>query len=194
MQESRINELLNLMKKGRSENERIMAVLDLGEATGERVVKALAKQLEVETSRVVQEAIVSSLIKIGNKYVAESAAEFLKSDDAYIRNAGVEILSVIGDSAFEVLEKMIKYPDKDVRQLAVNAVGESNLKKSPMLLRKVIEEDEEENVVAAAIEYLGEIGSSAEDREVIMKASNRFTSPFFGYIVKVALKKLAEAK
>ncbi|MGB9813626.1 MAG: HEAT repeat domain-containing protein [Thermovenabulum sp.] len=194
MQESHINELLNLMKKGRSENERIMAVLDLGEATGERVVKALAKQLEVETSRVVQEAIVSSLIKIGDKYVAESAAEFLKSDDAYIRNAGVEILSVIGDSALEVLEKMIKYPDKDVRQLAVNAVGESNLKKSPMLLRKVIEEDEEENVVAAAIEYLGEIGSSEEDRKVIMQAASRFSSPFFDYTVKIALKKLAESK
>lgn len=103
MQESRINELLNLMKNGKSENERIVAALDLGEAEGERVVEALIGQLEVETSRAVQEAIVSSLIKIRDRCVAESAAELLKNEDAYIRNTGVEILALIGDSAMEVL-------------------------------------------------------------------------------------------
>lgn len=192
MQESRINELLNLMKNGRNESERVMAVLDLGEAKGEKVVDALIGQLEVETSRAVQEAIVSSLIKIGDRYVAESAAKLLKNDDAYVRNAGVEILSILGDSALEVLEKMIKHPDKDVRQLAVNALGEGRLKEAPTLLRKVIAEDEDENVVAAAIEYLGEVGCGEEDREVIMRAANRFSSPFFDYVVKMAIKKLGD--
>ncbi|MCF6096977.1 HEAT repeat domain-containing protein [Thermovorax subterraneus] len=192
MQESHINELLNLMKNGRNESERVMAVLDLGEAKGKKVVDALIGQLEVETSRAVQEAIVSSLIKIGDRYVAESAAELLKNDDAYVRNAGVEILSILGDSALEVLEKMIKHPDKDVRQLAVNALGEGRLKEAPTLLRKVIAEDEDENVVAAAIEYLGEVGCGEEDREVIMRAANRFSSPFFDYVVKMAIKKLGD--
>jgi HEAT repeat protein len=180
------------MKNGRNESERVMAVLDLGEAKGEKVVDALIGQLEVETSRAVQEAIVSSLIKIGDRYVAESAAKLLKNDDAYVRNAGVEILSILGDSALEVLEKMIKHPDKDVRQLAVNALGEGRLKEAPTLLRKVIAEDEDENVVAAAIEYLGEVGCGEEDREVIMRAANRFSSPFFDYVVKMAIKKLGD--
>jgi len=192
MQEFRINELLNLMKNGKSENERIMAALDLGEAEGERVVEALVGQLDVETSRAVQEAIVSSLIKINDRCVAESAAELLKSEDAYIRNAGAEILALIGDSALDVLEKMITHIDKDVRQQTVNALGEGRLKAAPVLLRKVIEEDEDENVVAAAIEYLGEVGCGKEDREVIMRAANRFSSPFFDYTVKTAIRKLAE--
>lgn len=191
MQESRINELLNLMKNGKSENERIMAALNLGEAEGERVVEALIRQLEVETSRAVQEAIVSSLIKIRDRCVAESAAELLKNEDAYIRNTGVEILALIGDSALDVIEKMIKHPDKDVRQQVVNALGEGRLKKAPMILRKVIEEDENENVVAAAIEYLGEVGCGKEDREIIMRAAKRFSSPFFDYTVKAAIMKLS---
>ncbi|WP_422443652.1 HEAT repeat domain-containing protein [Thermoanaerobacterium sp. DL9XJH110] len=192
MQESRINELLNLMRNGKSENERIMAALDLGEAQGERIVEALVGQLEVETSRAVQEAIISSLIKIRDRCVAESVAELLKSEDAYIRNAGVEILALIGDSALDVLEKMIKHPDKDVRQQAVVALGEGRLKAAPALLKRVIEEDEDENVVAAAIEYLGEIGCGKEDGEAIKRAARRFSSPFFDYTVKTAIGKLME--
>jgi HEAT repeat protein len=123
--------------------------------------------------------------------VAESAAELLKNEDAYIRNTGVEILALIGDSALDVIEKMIKHPDKDVRQQVVNALGEGRLKKAPMILRKVIEEDENENVVAAAIEYLGEVGCGKEDREIIMRAAKRFSSPFFDYTVKAAIMKLS---
>ncbi|EIW00940.1 HEAT repeat domain-containing protein [Thermoanaerobacter siderophilus] len=185
-----INELIRLMKNGRNESERIAAALDLGNFENKEVVKALVEQLWMETSRAVQESIVSSLTKIGSKNVAELAVELLKSDDAYLRNVGVEILATIGDSALEIFERMITHPDKDVRQLVVNAIGEGQLKEAAMILRKVIEEDEEENVVAAAVEYLGEIGGSDEDKKAIKQALNRFSSPFFQYVAEVALKKL----
>lgn len=194
MQELRISQLIDLMKSGRNESERIAASLDLGDFKSKEVVEALAEQLWMETSRAVQEAIVSSLTKIGNEDVAEAAAKLLESDDAYIRNVGVEILATIGNSALGVLEKMIMHPDKDVRQQVVNAIGEGHLKEAAMILRKVIDEDEEENVVAAAVEYLGEIGGNEEDREAIMQALNRFSSPFFRYAAEVALKKLGGSK
>ncbi|SHF82000.1 HEAT repeat-containing protein [Caldanaerobius fijiensis DSM 17918] len=194
MQELRISQLIDLMKSGRNENERIAASLDLGDFKSKNVIEALIEQLRVETSRAVQEAIVSSLIKIGNEDVAEAVAELLESDDAYLRNVGVEVLATIGNSALEVLEKMIMHSDKDVRQQVVNAIGEGQLKEAVMILRRVIEEDEEENVVAAAIEYLGEIGGGEEDRKAILQALNRFSSPFFQYAAEVALKKLGGSK
>lgn len=193
MQGLRVSESIDLMRNGR-ESERITAALDLGDFADKKVVEVLAEQLRMETSRAVQEAIVSSLIKIGNEDVAEAAAELLESDDAYLRNVGVEILATIGNSALGIFEKMIMHPDKDVRQQVVNAIGEGQLKEAVGILRKVIEEDEEENVVAAAVEYLGEIGGGEEDRKVIMQALNRFSSPFFQYAAEVALKKMGGSK
>ncbi|KXG77326.1 hypothetical protein AN618_12230 [Fervidicola ferrireducens] len=192
MLEVKISELAEQMKSGKSKNERIQAALDLGSIKAKEAVDVLVEQLLVEEDEVVREAIVTSLIKIGDEYVANRAAGLLESEDAYVRNAGVEILSIIGEPAIEILQKMINHPDRDVRILAVNALGESHIRETIRYLRRVIMEDDDENVVASAIEYLSELGFEKEDKEVVMKAAKRFSSPFFQYTVKSAIEKMAD--
>ncbi|SHM56574.1 HEAT repeat-containing protein [Caldanaerovirga acetigignens] len=192
MLEVKISELAEQLKSGKSKNERIQAALDLGSIKAKEAVDVLVEQLLVEEDEAVREAIVTSLIKIGDEYVANRAAELLECEDAYVRNAGVEILSIIGGPAIEILRKMINHPDRDVRILAVNALGESHIRETNRYLRRVIMEDNDENVMASAIEYLSELGFEKEDKEVVMRAAKRFSSPFFQYVVKSAIEKMAD--
>lgn len=192
MLEVKINDLEEQLKNGRNKDDRIRAALDLAKIKTKEAVDILADQLFVEEDKAVQEAIVTSLINIGDEYVARRAAEFLESEDAYIRNAGVEILSTIGENAIEVLHELIHHHDKDVRILAINALGENHIKDAVRFLRQIILEDDDENVVAAAIEYVSELGFEKIDKETIMRASKRFSSPFFQYVVKTAINKMAD--
>lgn len=185
---SRLIELLN----SEDEMERLRAAEELGDHTSSEAVLSLVSCLEKDESRVVQEACVASLCRIGTEEVAEEVAKLLRSSDPYVRNAASEVLQLLGDRARHVVELLLRNPDPDVRALAVRAVGEGQFSNASALLRSVVLNDPDANVVASAVEYLGEIGGSREDRDALHEVRTRFSDPFLEYAVETALRKMGE--
>ncbi len=70
------------------------------------------------------------------------------------RNSSMEALVRLGAAAVPALAPLVKDPDSDLRKFVVDALGNIEAPGVPALLRAVLE-DPEENVSAAAAEYLG---------------------------------------
>lgn len=185
---SRLIELLN----SEDELERLRAAEELGDLTSSEAVLSLVSCLEKDESRFVQEACVASLCRIGTEEVAEEVAKLLRSSNPYVRNAASEILQLLGDRAERVVELLLRDPGPDVRALAVRVVGEGLFSSASALLRSVVLNDPDVNVVASAAEYLGEIGGSREDRDALNAARARFSDPFLEFAVETALRKMGE--
>lgn len=185
---SRLIELLN----SEDEMERLRAAEELGDHTSSEAVLSLVSCLEKDESRFVQEACVASLCRIGTEEVAEEVAKLLRSSNPYVRNAASEILQLLGDRAERVIELLLRDPGPDVRALAVRVVGEGLFSSASALLRSVVLNDPDVNVVASAAEYLGEIGGSREDRDALNAARARFSDPFLEFAVETAVHKMEE--
>jgi len=187
---SQVKKLMDILSAHPEESERCYAAMDLSGFPRDDVVGFLAKRLVEEESLPVREAIVSTLIVIGTEAVVRRCAELLHSEDAYLRNSAIEVLQRLQHTSLEVVRECLRDTDPDVRLFAVNVLGELQDKEAVELLRRVVEKDEDINVVAMAVEYLGEMGLRSEDREVVRKALERFSDPFLEYAVEVALKKM----
>jgi HEAT repeat protein len=185
-----VQSLIRTLNEHPEEVERYRAALDLAGSKDGYVVDCLAARLPCEPSRVVQEAIVSALISIGTDEVVERCAGLLRSDDAYVRNAAVEILQVLEERSLKVVQRLLEDADPDTRLLAVNVLGELRCREAVEWLRRMVAKDSEVNVVAAAVECLGEMGLREEDRKTIQAAVERFQDPYLAFAAEVALKKM----
>lgn len=190
MKDSQVKKLMEILSTHPEERERSYAAMELCGFPQDDVVEYLVKRLVEEESRLVQEAIVSTLIAIGTEAVVRRCAELLRSEDAYLRNSAIEVLQSLHHTSLEVVRVLLQDPDPDVRLFAVNVLGELKAKEAVELLCRVVEEDENINAVAAAVEYLGEMGLRNKDREIVQKAAERFSDPFLEYAVEVALRKM----
>ncbi|HHW45056.1 MAG TPA: HEAT repeat domain-containing protein [Desulfotomaculum sp.] len=190
MKDNQVKKLMDTLSFHPEERERCYAAFDLSGFPQDDVVEYLVKILGEEKSRPVQEAIVTTLITIGTEAVVKGCAELLRSEDAYVRNAAVEIMRLLQRTSLGVARKLLRDADQDVRLFAVDVLGELKVKEAVELLRRVVEEDEDINVVAAAVEYLGEMGLRSEDRKAVRKVRERFSDPFLEYAVEEALRKM----
>ncbi|AZR74866.1 hypothetical protein BBF96_07935 [Anoxybacter fermentans] len=181
---------MDILSTHPEEKERCYAALELSNFPQDDVVEYLVTRLVEEESRPVQEAIVSALIAIGTEAVVRWCTELLRSEDAYLRNSAIEVLQLLQHTSLGVVKELLQDPDPDMRLFAVNVLGELKAREAVELLRRVVEVDENINVVATAVEYLGEMGLCDEDRETVRKAAERFSDPFLEYAVEVALKKM----
>ena len=186
----RLEELKKVLLSHSEERERLMAALELRAFPDPNVVRLLAARLAEEPSRVVQEAIVSSLTAMATEDVVKACAELLTHADAYVRNAALEMLQALDHLSLPVAEALIEHPDRDLRLFAVRILGEIRRREAIAFLRRVVETDEDINVVAEAIEYLGEVGLRREDREAIMQAAVRLDHPYVRCAAEIALRKM----
>lgn len=184
-----LRELLGLLES-QDAAERLRAAEELGDYPSFEAVSGLVSRLASDECRVVQEACLVSLCRIGTAEVGEEAARLLRSSDAYVRNAAAEILQELGDKAEHVVRALLCDPDPDVRLLAVRVVGEGYFSGALPLLREVVLTDPDVNVVGSAVEYLGELGGSSQDREAIRQARSRFSNPYLDFAVETALSKM----
>lgn len=162
----------------------------LGAFGSREAVRCLARALQGEQSSLVREAIIGALLGCEPKAVAEEIAALLKSGEASAVSAAMEVLSACcTEESLGVLEGLLRDGDRDVRVSVVHALGKSACTASVDLFRRVIREDTDVNVVAAAVEYLGEVGVP-EDAELLRAAEERFKNPFLAFTVRHALEML----
>lgn len=176
--------------KSRDELVRLVAVEKLGEIASSDAARLLVAVLENDPSRLVKEAAAISLTRIGSSFVCEEVAPLLKSDDPYLRNVASEILQLIGDPGREVVELLLHDPDPDVRMLAIRVLGEGSFCCSAELLRDLLLQEDNVNVAATAVEYMGDVGGAEEDIEAVKSVLRRFSDPFLQFAVDLALLKM----
>ncbi len=153
-------------------------------------VPALAEALRGESDARVREAIFTALARIGSPESVDAVVPFLRSDDASLRMAALDVLRAVPESLGARIEALLVDPDDDVRLLSCDLVRGMDPAKAERLLLSLIDADAAANVCAAAIEVLAEIG----DRDALpalARCAARFPDdPFLAFAVKVASQRL----
>ena len=88
------------------------------------------------------------------------------------------------------IDALLHDADPDVRIFTVNMLGELRHPRLATWLRQVLQQDDQVNVVAAAIEVLAEVGSN-DDIAALRQAERRFESdPFVGFAAQMAVQRI----
>jgi len=139
-------------------SERRWAARDLGEYAD--TMPVLCDCLATESDEAVRAAILTSLLKQRSPEIALRLSTLLRSEDAALRSAVVDVLTDMPDQFFQIVDPLLRHEDVDVRILAVTVVSRLPHPAVPALLLDVAERDAHLNVVAAALEGLGECGTT----------------------------------
>jgi len=126
----------------------------------------LCDRLQVETSPSVRSMLFITLIQTQSSAVAVRLAEFLRSDDAPLRNAAIEALQEMPDAVTPRLQALLVDEDSDVRISAVNILAALRHAQASEWLVGVIRVDPHVNVCAAAVDGLAEIGGPEAVRDL----------------------------
>ena len=153
-------------------------------------VAALAEALGCETDMRVREAIFTALARIGTPECVDAVLPYLRSDDASLRTAAIDVLRVVPKSTGARLVELFADPDSDVRLLSCELARSVDGTEAQRLLISLIETDKEPNVCAAAIEVLSEIGDAAA-LPPLARCQARFPDdPFIAFAVRAASDRL----
>jgi len=132
----------------------------------ERAIYPLIKALRDENTAV-QEAATQSLISIGNRdnfflinpgeVVTYMVVPLLREEDVYLRNTAILIIKEIGHRAPELLYKLLKDKDPDIRKFSLDLIADIKKGFDASKLIPLLK-DPNGNVRAAAAHALGELG------------------------------------
>lgn len=138
------------------ERERAFAVEDIVFDGVPGAIELLIGRLSIEPSRFVQEVIVNNLKTFKGLELVDKLIPLLNSDDAYIRNAVIDIVSSQDENAFSSIKALLSDPDKDVRKFALDILFQLRSPYSAELIASTLK-DPDINIVITAVEYLGRL-------------------------------------
>lgn len=156
------------------ERERAFAVEDIVFDSVPGAIDLLIERLSIEPSRFVQEVIVNNLKTFKGLELVDKLLPLLNSDDAYIRNAVIDIVSCQDENAFSSIKALLSDPDKDVRKFAVDILFQLRSPYSAELIVTVLK-DPDINIVITAVEYLGRLEATdyiAMINDIILNTDN----------------------
>lgn len=111
-----------------------------------------------EPSGATREAMLTVLAGHDDPHIAGSLAARLRDDDVAVRNAAVKALQAMPEGFAAVAGDLLRDPDADVRVLAVMVLSELPHPQVPGWLTPLVHEDDDANVVAAAIDVALTLG------------------------------------
>ncbi|MEN6348482.1 MAG: hypothetical protein ABFD08_03655 [Syntrophomonas sp.] len=138
------------------ERERAFAVEDIVFEGIPGAIDLLVEHLKVEKSRFVREVVINNLKTIPGQELIEKLIPLLRSDDAFIRNSIIDIISEQDELAVSLLKPLIKDSDKDVRKFAIDILFQLKSYHSMELIAETLD-DPDINMLITAVEYLGRL-------------------------------------
>jgi len=121
----------------------------------------LLERLQVEPSRFVREVIISSLKKMQGPELIAQVIPYLNSDDAFIRNGCIDILSRQGEDAIEALRNSLRSPDKDIRKFSLDTLFLIGTESAAEIIAASLNDPDVNNLITA-VEYLGRLELRAQ--------------------------------
>jgi hypothetical protein len=107
----------------------------------------------------VRAAILTTLLKQRSPEIALRLSGILGSEDAALRSAVMDVLADMPDQLDSLVEPLLRQGDADLRIMVVTVVARLAHPMVPDWLLNVAQQDAHPNVVAAALEGLGECGT-----------------------------------
>lgn len=118
----------------------------------------LLSQIEIETDPSVIEALFSSIQGMCDESIAEVFLEKLKSEDAQIRNATIELFQNRPELFAHHVKNLMVDDDVDTRIFAADIIGAISHPDAKLWLHEMALNDDDINVVGTAIDKLNEVG------------------------------------
>ena len=142
-----------------SDNKEIVreSAFRAGENNCVETVPKLAELLQTNHLGI-QEAVDSSLRKIGGKDVVQAVIPLLRSDDAPVRNLAMDILREVGNQDIVSLIELVHDQDPDIRIFVSDILGSTGSLLAVEPLCTALLKDPEVNVRYQAAVSLGELG------------------------------------
>lgn len=125
----------------------------------------LLERLQMEPSRFVREVIITSLKSFSGPELIDQLMPLLKSEDAFIRNSCIEILSRQGEDAAQALQPFISNPDKDIRKFTLDTLFQIATDTAIEFIAKFLADADINNVITA-VEYLGRLEASQHIHQI----------------------------
>jgi HEAT repeat protein len=154
---------------------------------------ALVARLKREEDRSVREFLLTSLTRLGDEIAVAGLVEWLRSEDAVMRNEAIEAMKALPDEVAPIMGDLLADADPDVRIMAVNVLESLRHPHVEAWLINVIDNDSVINVCGTAVDLLGEVGSPAA-RASLLRLRERFADePYIQFATGLALKRIGEA-
>jgi hypothetical protein len=154
---------------------------------------ALLTQLKVEPSLSVREVILTTLIRLGGADAILGLSEFLRSEDASLRNEVLEAMKQLPDAVATIMQDLLLDDDADVRIFSVNIMESLRHPDVEIWLMQVIHNDSHINVCATALDLLSEVGTEAS-LDAINQVNIRFPGePYIQFAADLAIKRIQES-
>ncbi|MEA2049219.1 MAG: HEAT repeat domain-containing protein [Campylobacterota bacterium] len=116
--------------------------------------------------------------------------KLLQSNNAYLRNKAITFLQDYGEDAKQFIQNLLDSPDRDIRIFAVNILGDVKYEDSRDMLIELIEDENDINVLMAAVDYLGEIGE-IKDIDLLEDIKDKFLDqPYAAFGIGIAIDKI----
>lgn len=161
-------------------------------------VEKLFRELTKAGDPVKREEIVLTLLRLKTKEVVSGFLNLLLSPEPALRSAALEALQIMAEEHLEQIALCLFAADRDLRILALNVFMESSSPWAAGPVRRLLQtEERDENVLAAALEALGELGD-ATDLPLLDQVAERVREggghPFIDFVLQKTRKKLARKK
>lgn len=150
----------------------------------------LLAQLADESEPTVRDALLTSLSRIGGEQVVAGVIDYLRSDDAGLRNDVIELLKSQPAAVAQHMERLLIDEDPDVRIFAVNVLESLRHENVLSWLIDVIERDPHVNVCATAVDLLSEVGDARAIEPLKRLRARLGNDPFIEFAVSAALQKV----
>ncbi len=152
----------------------------------------LLARLRLEQDPSVRQTLLTSLAQIATEEAARGLIDFLRSDDAALRNEVVEAMKNMPEAVAALMPALLADPDADVRIFAINVLESLRHPQVESWLIEVIGRDPSINVCATALDLLGEVGTPGVE-PALEALRRRFPDePYIAFATDVALKRVRE--
>ena len=155
---------------------------------------ALVHRVGIETDPGVRNALCTQLARHDRPEVVDGLLPHLASDDAALRNAVTQVLSMLPVSCALRVPQLLADPDPDVRILTVMTLGGLRLDQVEDWLTQLVRDDTDPRVVGAAMAELAEL-AGARGAPVLEAAGHRFPAdPFIQFIATQSRARMDSAR
>ena len=154
----------------------------------------LCARLAQEADHAVQGALLTALIGFDSLEAAQGLIPLLRSSEAGLRNAVVEALQRMPKAAGPLVEPLLTDADRDIRIFAIDILHELRPPGAAAWLERLLEQDSDVNVCAAAVNCLADMGTS-ESVPSLRAVIERFPrEPFLLFAARAAIRLIAAAR
>lgn len=150
-----IREVLRLLT-AEDELSRLEGIEKAQKEPKEAFVDALIDLLQHDPSQIVRESALETLKHYPTPLLVPKLIPLLESDDIFVRNAAVTVLSAHFETPLKELARLVSHPNKHVRKLALDALFQTRNPLAVDIIARGLQDPDVNNVIAA-VEYLGKM-------------------------------------